>query len=88
MKSRVAHASGSGMAALLCLVILVATLLQRDAILEIMLAAKWYVLAICLMATLVRLCIPRGGTWVSLACGAIVATSAFFAILFYATAQI
>lgn len=76
------------MVAFLCLVILVAMLITRNGIVECMLAAKWYVITICLMAASIRLCVPRGGIWGSLACGATIATGAFFAILFYATSNI
>lgn len=73
------------MAALFCLVILVTIFITRHSIMECMLAAKWYVITICLIAASIRLGVPRGGARDSLACGAIVATGAFSAILFYAT---
>lgn len=73
---------------MLCLMILVVVILSREHALEVMLAAKLHVISICLVAVPARLWFSRGGLLVSLACGTVIATGSFFAILFYATSTI
>jgi hypothetical protein len=88
MKSRVFQIAVSGVTALLCLALLIAIFVTRQHVSAFMLSARWCVLAICLGAASIRACIPGGGALVSLACGAIPAASAFFAILFHAIGKI
>ena len=86
--SRILGALISALAATVCLVLLVLTLAGPAYFVSVFGGAAWYVVAISVVAGVLRLFCSRGGVGVSAACGAVVAITGFVLILWFALSNI